>query len=38
LGVGGVDLYIRLDQRQYPLRAALKLLETHTGTARLRAG
>jgi hypothetical protein len=27
LGVGGVDLYIRLDQRQYPLRAALKLVE-----------
>jgi len=26
-GVGGVDLYIRLDQREYPLRAALKLVE-----------
>jgi len=27
LGVGGVDLYIRLDQREYPLRAALKLVQ-----------
>lgn len=26
-GVGGVDLYLRLDQREYPLRAALKLVE-----------
>jgi hypothetical protein len=25
-GVGGVDLYLRLDQREYPLRAALKLV------------
>ncbi len=25
-GVGGVDLYLRLDEREYPLRAALKLL------------
>ncbi|MBV5337095.1 MAG: quinate 5-dehydrogenase, partial [Deltaproteobacteria bacterium] len=23
-GVGGVDLYLRLDDREYPLRAALK--------------
>jgi len=27
LGVGGVDLYLRLDDRQYPLRAALKLIQ-----------
>ncbi len=27
LGVGGVDLYIRLGEREYPLRAALKLVE-----------
>ncbi|GAB4505141.1 MAG: hypothetical protein Fur0043_21360 [Anaerolineales bacterium] len=26
-GVGGVDLYLRLDDREYPLRAALKLVE-----------
>ncbi|MEA3349554.1 MAG: quinate 5-dehydrogenase [Chloroflexota bacterium] len=26
-GVGGVDLYIRLEGREYPLRAALKLIE-----------
>lgn len=26
-GVGGVDLYLRLDSREYPLRAALKLVE-----------
>ncbi len=26
-GVGGVDLYLRLDEREYPLRAALKLVE-----------
>jgi hypothetical protein len=26
-GVGGVDLYLRLDHREYPLRAALKLVE-----------
>jgi hypothetical protein len=26
-GVGGVDLYLRLDKREYPLRAALKLVE-----------
>lgn len=26
-GVGGVDLYLRLGQREYPLRAALKLVE-----------
>jgi hypothetical protein len=26
LGVGGVDLYLRLDKREYPLRAALKLV------------
>jgi hypothetical protein len=25
-GVGGVDLYLRLDAREYPLRAALKLV------------
>ena len=27
LGVGGVDLYLRLDKREYPLRAALKLVQ-----------
>jgi hypothetical protein len=27
LGVGGVDLYLRLDDREYPLRAALKLVQ-----------
>lgn len=27
LGVGGVDLYLRLGEREYPLRAALKLVE-----------
>jgi len=26
-GVGGVDLYLRLDKREYPLHAALKLVE-----------
>jgi len=26
-GVGGVDLYLRLDDREYPLHAALKLVE-----------
>ena len=26
-GVGGVDLYLRLDEREYPLWAALKLVE-----------
>ena len=26
-GVGGVDLYLRLEGREYPLRAALKLIE-----------
>ncbi|MBU0510292.1 MAG: quinate 5-dehydrogenase [Chloroflexi bacterium] len=26
-GVGGVDLYLRLDDREYPLRAVLKLVE-----------
>jgi hypothetical protein len=26
-GVGGVDLYLRLDHREYPLRAALRLVE-----------
>ncbi|MCF6278024.1 MAG: hypothetical protein L3J16_04650 [Anaerolineales bacterium] len=26
-GMGGVDMYLRLDGRQYPLRAALKLIE-----------
>jgi hypothetical protein len=31
-GVGGVDLYLRLDQREYPLRAALKLVEGVTQT------
>jgi hypothetical protein len=27
LGVGGVDLYLRLGKREYPLRAALKLVQ-----------
>jgi len=27
LGVGGVDLYLRLDQREYPLYSALKLVK-----------
>jgi hypothetical protein len=27
LGVGGVDLYLRLDGREYPLHAALKLVQ-----------
>ena len=31
-GVGGVDLYLRLDDREYPLRAALKMLEGVTKT------
>lgn len=31
-GVGGVDLYLRLDEREYPLRAALKLVEGVTQT------
>jgi len=31
-GVGGVDLYLRLDKREYPLRAALKLVEGVTQT------
>jgi hypothetical protein len=31
-GVGGVDLYLRLDEREYPLRAALKLVEGATKT------
>jgi hypothetical protein len=31
-GVGGVDLYLRLDDREYPLRAALKLVEGVTKT------
>ena len=26
-GVGGVDLYLRLDQKEYPLHAALKMVE-----------
>ena len=32
IGVGGVDLYLRLDEREYPLRAALKLVEGVTQT------
>jgi hypothetical protein len=32
LGVGGVDLYLRLDDREYPLRAALKLVSGVTQT------
>ncbi len=31
-GVGGVDLYLRLDNREYPLRAALKMVEGVTRT------
>ena len=31
-GVGGVDLYLRLDQREYPLHAALKLVSGVTKT------
>jgi len=31
-GVGGVDLYLRLDERAYPLHAALKLVEGVTQT------
>src|SRR5512147_1514254 len=31
-GVGGVDLYLRLDQREYPLHAALKLVSGVTRT------
>jgi hypothetical protein len=31
-GVGGVDLYLRLDEREYPLRAALKLVAGVTQT------
>ncbi|MGB7875560.1 MAG: hypothetical protein WBL25_14345, partial [Anaerolineales bacterium] len=31
-GVGGVDLYLRLDEREYPLHAALKLVEGVTKT------
>ncbi len=31
-GVGGVDLYLRLDEREYPLRAALKMVEGVTNT------
>ncbi len=31
-GVGGVDLYLRLDGKEYPLRAALKLVEGVTKT------
>ncbi len=31
-GVGGVDLYLRLDNREYPLYAALKLVEGVTRT------
>jgi hypothetical protein len=31
-GVGGVDLYLRLDNREYPLNAALKLVEGVTKT------
>lgn len=31
-GVGGVDLYLRLDDREYPLRAALKMVEGVTKT------
>ncbi len=26
-GMGGVDMYLRLEEREYPLRAALKLIE-----------
>ena len=31
-GVGGVDLYLRLDDREYPLNAALKLVQGVTKT------
>jgi len=31
-GVGGVDLYLRLDEREYPLHAALKMVEGVTKT------
>ena len=31
-GVGGVDLYLRLDDREYPLRAALKMVAGVTRT------
>jgi len=31
-GVGGVDLYLRLEQREYPLHAALKLVSGVTQT------
>ena len=31
-GVGGVDLYLRLDDREYPLRAALKMVAGVTKT------
>jgi hypothetical protein len=31
-GVGGVDLYLRLDEREYPLRAALKMVSGVTRT------
>ena len=31
-GVGGVDLYLRLDKREYPLHAALKLVKGVTQT------
>ncbi len=31
-GVGGVDLYLRLDDREYPLHAALKLVAGVTRT------
>jgi hypothetical protein len=31
-GVGGVDLALRLDEREYPLRAALKLVKGVTKT------
>lgn len=31
-GVGGVDLYLRLDEREYPLNAALKLVAGVTQT------
>jgi len=31
-GVGGVDLYLRLDDREYPLNAALKLVQGVTRT------
>jgi hypothetical protein len=31
-GVGGVDLYLRLDDREYPLKAALKMVSDVTRT------